>query len=392
MSDLADRPAAGLTPGLLWTLTITAGAAVANLYYNQPMLGLMAHSFAAGGEISLITLCAQLGYAAGLVLLVPLGDRMDRRTLILGQTALLALAMVLCALAPNLWLEATGALIAGIGATIAQHVVPFAADLARPEDRGRTVGTVMSGLLAGILVARTLSGAVGGAFGWRAMFWLAAVLALLLAALLAAVLPHSAPKTRLSYAALLASLGDLIRAHPLLRRATLIQACLFGGFSVFWSTLALLLERPPYHLGSAAAGLFGLVGLVGVGAASLAGRVADRRGPGPLVGVGAACVLAAFVVFGLLPSLAGLIGGVILLDLGVQMALVSNQARIYALGEATRSRINTVFITGLFLGGAAGSGLASLAWEQGGWPAVSGLGAALGLAALAVHLAGPRGG
>jgi predicted MFS family arabinose efflux permease len=387
MSD-TTAPAAmrSLSPGLLWILALTAGGAVANLYYNQSMLGLIAHSFAAGGEISVVAMCAQLGYAAGLVLLVPLGDRMDRRPLILGQTALLALAMAACALAPSLGWEAAASLLAGFGATIAQQVVPLAVDLARPEDRGRTVGTVMSGLLAGILVARTLSGAVGQAAGWRAMFWLAAALAVLMGAMLAAALPHTAPKTQLSYGRLLTSLLGLLHEHPVLRQASLVQACLFAAFSVFWSTLALLLERPPYQMGSTIAGLFGLVGLVGVGAASLAGRMADRRGPTLLVGVGAATVLVAYAVFGLWPSLVGLIAGVVLLDLGVQMALVSNQARIYALGEATRSRINTVFVTILFIGGAIGSGGASLAWEHGGWTAVAGLGAVLAAAALALQL------
>ena len=391
MPDTATHPLVSrMTTSLLWTLAVTAGGAVANLYYNQSMLGLIAHSFSAGGEISVIAMCAQLGYAGGLVLLVPLGDRMDRRPLILGQTALLAIAMAACALAPTLWMEAVASLLAGFGATIAQQVVPFAADLARPDQRGRTVGTVMSGLLTGILVARTISGAVGQAFGWREMFWLAAVIAVLMGALLAATLPHTEPKTRMSYPRLLGSLWHLIRQHRTLRRAAAIQACLFAGFSVFWSTLALLLEQPPYNLGSTAAGLFGLVGLVGVASASVAGRMADKRGPTLLIGIGISCVLAAFIVFGMVPSLVGLVVGVILLDLGIQMALVSNQALIYRLGDETRSRINTVFMTGLFLGGAIGSGAASLAWEYGGWPAIATLGAALALGALGLHLQGLR--
>jgi predicted MFS family arabinose efflux permease len=264
--------------------------------------------------------------------------------------------------------------------------VPFAADLAEPAQRGRTVGTVMSGLLCGILLARTLSGFVGAAFGWREMFWLGAGLAVLMTLLLAVMLPHSAPKTSMSYPRLMRSLGQLWAEHPTLRRASLIQACLFGGFSVFWSTLALLLQGPPYHMGSAVAGLFGIVGLVGVGAASLAGRLADRRGPRGGVGLGILLVIAAFAAFGLIRSMTGLVIGVILLDLGVQMAMVSNQTLIFSLGEATRARLNTIYVTALFLGGAAGSGGASVAWEHGGWPAVSALGAALGVVAIGIHL------
>ena len=378
--------ASRLSTGLLLTMAITAGASVANLYYNQPMLGLIADRFHVGGEISVIAMATQLGYAAGLLLLVPLGDRVDRRGLILWQCGALIVALVACALAPSLLLLAVASLAIGVASTIAQQVVPFAADLAEPAQRGRTVGTVMSGLLCGILLARTLSGFVGAAFGWREMFWLGAGLAVLMTLLLAVMLPHSTPKTTMSYPKLLRSLGYLVAEHPTLQRASMIQACLFGAFSVFWSTLALLLQGPPYHRGAAVAGLFGIVGLVGVGAASLAGRLADRRGPRGGVGIGILLVIASFAAFGLLPSMMGLVIGVILLDLGVQMAMVSNQTLIFALGEATRARLNTIYVTALFLGGAVGSGAASVAWERGGWPAVSVLGAALAVIAIGIHL------
>lgn len=387
MFDTAtSRHATRLTRGLLLTLAVAAGAAVANLYYNQPMLGLIAGSFSAGGEISIIAMVTQLGYALGLTLLVPLGDRVNRRGLILAQCAVIVVAMAACALSPSLATLAAASFAAGIGATLAQQVVPFAADLAEPAQRGRTIGTVMSGLLAGILLARTLSGAVGGAFGWRAMFWLGAALALGLGVLLAAMLPNTKPKSTASYPALLRSLGHLVKEHGTLRRASLAQACLFACFSVFWSTLALLLEGAPFHMGSTVAGLFGIVGLVGVGAATTAGRVADRRGPHDGAGVGIILALVSFGIFGFFPSIPGLILGVILLDLGVQMSMVSHQSMIFALGEETRSRLNTVYMTTLFLGGALGSGAASIAWEYRGWPAVCLLGAGLCVVSMLLHM------
>lgn len=379
-----------MTTGLLLVMAIAAGVSVANLYYNQPMLALIAHDLGTAIPVGLVAMATQLGYALGLVLLVPLGDRIERRGLILWQTAGLTLSTIAAAMAPSLVTLMLASCAVGVFATIAQQIVPFAADLAEPAARGRTVGTVMSGLLAGILLARVVSGVVGEALGWRPMFWLGAGLTLAMGAMLAACLPRSRPTSNAPYGRLLLSLGHLVRTLPPLRRAALIQACLFGAFSAFWSTLALLLEGPPYHMGSVVAGLFGILGLAGVMAAPLGGRVADRRGPHGIIGAGILIVLAAFVAFGAIRSIAGLVLGVVLLDLGVQLTQISNQTVIFSLGEAARSRINTIFVTGLFLGGAVGSAGGSFAWRHGGWTAVSLFGAGLAVLAFLVHLSGRR--
>ena len=271
---------------------------------------------------------------------------------------------------------------------MAQQIVPFAAELAEPSRRGATLGIVMSGLLCGILFGRVLAGVVGEHLGWRAMFWLGLLLAVAVGLLLAAVLPRSRSKTQESYGALLKSLVILWREEPELRRATLIQGCLFGSFSTLWTILALQLDAR-YHLGAGIAGLFGLVGAVGVLFAPIAGRIADRRGPRTVIGLGSVIMLASWVVFGVWGMIVGLIVGVILLDFAEQGALVSNQHVIYSLRPEARNRLNTIFMGGMFVGGAVGSAGASLAWELAGWAAVCTFGAALVATALRVH-AGAR--
>ena len=375
-----------LSRGLLLLLSVAAGLSVANIYYNQPMLGLMTADL--GRLASQVPTATQLGYALGLLLLVPLGDCADRRRLILCQSACLTLALVLAAVAPGPLVELVAAAATGIAATIAQQMFPLAADLAAPSARGRVVGTVMSGLLTGILLARTLSGVVAAHAGWRAMFWVGAAISVGLGLLFALFLPRAEKREPQRYGQLLLSLGELVSTLPALRRATLTQSCLFGAFSVFWSTLALLLQTPRFGLGAQAAGLFGVVGLAGVAVAPLSGRLADRHGPAGVVRLGCALVLLAFIVLGLWPGLAGIVIGVIVLDAGVQLSMVSNQSLVFGLDERARSRLNTIYVGGLFLGGALGSALGGAAWHAFGWSAVAGLGALLAVLALAMQLLG----
>jgi predicted MFS family arabinose efflux permease len=271
-------------------------------------------------------------------------------------------------------------------ATIAQQIVPLAAEMALPEHRGRVVGTVMSGLLAGILLARTVSGGVGAYSHWRTMFSAGAVIAALMGVMLFFTLPRQPPEQRYRYVDLLLSLGNLTRSQPALRRAVLIQGAMFACFSIFWTTLALLLQAPPFHLGADVAGLFGIIGLAGVVIAPVAGRLSDKRGPHGIIGAGIVLVLVAFVLFAVFPTLTGLIIGVVLLDTGVQMSMISNQSVIFSLVPTARNRINTIYMTGMFLAGAAGSAAAGIAWIDLGWRGVSGLGIAVGLAGLGVHL------
>lgn len=386
--DLQATPAPPvLTKRVTLAMAVAAGCAAANVWYNQPMVGVIAADLHVSSHtVSLIPTATQLGFASGIVLLLPLGDRMDRRALILRQLVGLTIALLAAALAPNAAALIVASAAVGMGACIAQQIIPFAAELAPPQARGQVVGTVMSGLLLGILLGRVLSGAVARYAGWRAMFFVAAGIAVLMGVMLALVLPRSRPQVRVSYAGLLASLLALIRDQPALRRATIVQSGLFAGFTAFWSVLALKLEAPPLELGSDIAGLFGLVGAAGVMVASLAGRIVDRRGPRGVIG---GCVLtaaASFVVFAVWPTVPGLIVGLIMLDIGMQGSQIANQSVIYALQPEARGRINTVFMTGMFVAGAIGSGAAGIGWTVAGWPAVCAVGFGFALVSLAAHL------
>jgi predicted MFS family arabinose efflux permease len=258
-------------------MAVAAGVAVANIYYNQPLLGLIVADLP-GGAAGLIPTATQFGYAAGLFLLAPLGDRLERRALISAQFVGLALALVCAAAAPNAWSMVIASLVVGLAAAVTQQIVPFAAHLSPPERRGRTVGLVMSGLLCGILLSRTLAGFVGAHLGWREVFWLSAPLALVAGLAMRFILPKAPPQTDLSYLQLIASLGSLWREFSALRTASLTQAAQFAAFSVFWTLLALRLAQPPFEAGPEIAGLFGVVGAVGVLAAPFTGALADRLG------------------------------------------------------------------------------------------------------------------
>lgn len=370
----------------LFSMALAAGLAVANIYYNQPMLEVMARSLGDERVSGWIPALTQAGYAAGLLLLLPLGDMFERRRLIVCQFALLAGALAVVAWAPGLAALAVGSVLVGALATVAQQIVPFAAMLAAPDRRGAAIGTVMSGVLSGILLSRTVAGAVSSAAGWRLVFWLAVPVALAAALLMWRRLPPHAPTRQLGYGEVLLSLYHLWRGETRLRRAAVMQALLFASFSAFWTTLSLHLAEPPLHLGAATAGLFGVVGAVGVAMAPLAGRVADRRGPALVIRLGALCVLLSWVLLGLWPGLAGLIVGVVVLDFGAQIALVSNQHVIYGLHPEFKSRLNTLFMTCMFIGGAVGSCVSALAWHRFGWHGVCAFGLALPLLALALAL------
>jgi predicted MFS family arabinose efflux permease len=398
MSSLPDTHApagaqAALPGALVMLLASGAGLAVASLYYSQPMLGVLGADIGASDRaIGFLPTLTQLGYALGILLLAPLGDRYDRRRIIVAKAAVLCAALLLAGAAPSIGLLLVASFATGLAATLAQDIVPAAATLAPEAHRGKTVGTVMTGLLLGILLSRVISGFVAEHFGWRSMFIAAAASIALIGAALWRHLPRFKPTTQLAYGALLGSLAPLRRRHPALRRATLAQGLLAVGFSAFWSTLAVMLHAAPFHLGAAAAGAFGLAGAAGALAAPLAGRLADRRGPERVTRLGATLVVLAFAAMAFAPllqphaSLALIAVNAVLFDLGIQATLIAHQTIVYGIEPGARSRLNAVLFVGMFVGMAIGAALGSLLLAQWGWIAVTLLSAATAAAALAVRL------
>jgi len=385
------RPA--LPASLVLLLATSAGLAAAALYYIQPMLGTLGAAIGASDRaVGFAPMLTQLGYALGILLLAPLGDRYDRRRIILLKAAALCVALVAGGAAPSIGVLLVASLAIGISATLAQDIVPAAAVLAPEAHRGRTVGTVMTGLLLGILLSRVISGFVAEHYGWRSMFFVAAASIAAIGVAIWRGLPRFQPTTQLSYGALLGSLANLWRRHAALRRAALAQGMISIGFSAFWSTLAVMLHGAPFHLGSSVAGAFGLAGAAGALAAPLAGRLADKRGPELVtrLGLGLAAISFAAMLFMPLLStpmqIALLVVGTVGFDFGVQATLVAHQSIVYSIDPAARSRLNAVLFVGMFTGMAAGAALGSLVLAQWGWNAVIVLAIASAAGALAVRM------
>lgn len=350
-------------------MAVITGVTVANIYYNQPLLNLMARTFhkphAALGWVTMLT---QAGYAAGLLVFVPLGDFRERRRLVVQLLLACVAALLLVSVAQTLWWLELASFITGMVSVVPQVLVPLAADLSDNAHRGRVVGIIMSGLLVGVLLARTLSGFVGGAFGWRTMFLVAAALMLIAALLSPWVLPKYQPQRSVrSLGDVLKSLIPLMRQEPELLRVSLTGASFFAAFSAYWTTLTFRLAQAPYHYPSTTIGLFGLAGVAGALIAPIAGRSADRRDPRLAVTFAFGLAVIVFVLIGLLSQLLGIIlFTVVLLDLATNGAQISNQTRIYALLPEARSRSNTIYMVFYFIGGALGSGIGSLAFRAHG--------------------------
>ncbi|MFC7288503.1 MFS transporter [Herminiimonas glaciei] len=389
----AEAPA--LPASLILLLATGAGLSVASLYYSQPMLGILgADIHASDRMIGLVPTLTQLGYALGILLLAPLGDRYDRRSIILIKAALLALALLFSGLAPGIGWLLLSSLVIGLTATMAQDIVPAAATLAPESHRGKIVGTVMTGLLLGILLSRVISGFGAEAFGWRSVYVAASIGVAMIAVATWRGLPRFQPTTQLPYVQLLGSMVQLWRRHGALRQAALAQGLLALGFSAFWSTLAVMLHGAPFHLGSAAAGSFGLAGAAGALAAPLAGKLADKRGPELVTRLGAGLAAVSFAVMLLAPmlpvhlQLALLVAATVGFDLGVQATLIAHQTIVYGIDPGARSRLNALLFTGMFIGMASGAALGSLLLSQFGWAGVVVLATVASLATLAVRYAG----
>ncbi len=350
----------------LWLITVACTISIGSLYYNQPLLALMSTDLQiSASAISAVPTLTQISYAIGLLLFVPMGDRFDRRKLIVGLSGLNAIALILAAVSPGL----NGLLMAscaiGLTAVVPQLLIPFAAQLADAEQRGRIVGTVMSGLLVGIILGRVAGGLVGGSFGWRSMFWIAAALMITLGIVLLKQLPIAIPSTiEMSYFGLLRSLPLLFAEHSALRQRSIAGAVLFASYSGFWAVLPFLLERPPFEFKSEIAGLFGLVGMISATASPWLGRFTDRTSPRLTLKIAIGLFVGALLIlFQFYTTLWGLILGAILLDLGTQAGQISNKAKIYSLPIETHNRLTTIYMVIFFTGGAIGSWLFAYGWS-----------------------------
>lgn len=377
---------AGLSSRMVTLFSVAAGLAVANIYYAQPLLAAIADTFGVGtGTASLIVTFGQLGYTAGLGLLVPLGDTVNRRLLITGLLALTTVALVVSSVAPTFGVLAVASAVLAVTAVVGPILVPFAATLAAPEQRGRVTGAVMSGVLFGVLLSRTVGGLIAQAAGWRTVFAVAAALTAILAVTLYQVLPDLSPAPRLSYASLLRSVVELVREEPTLRLRAAYGFFGFGAFSILWTSIAFLLVRA-YHFDAAVVGLFGLAGAAGALAARVTGRLTDRGKDGLVTATMLITILVGWALMGWHGghSLPLLIAGILVLDLGVQGNHVTNLAVIYRLRPESRSRLTTAYFVSVFLGGVAGSAASGAAYAQDSWTGVTLVGAAFTLAALTI--------
>ncbi|WP_440105422.1 MFS transporter [Streptosporangium sp. H16] len=374
------RTGGGLSHGLLLLMSVATGLAVAGNYFAQPLLDLIGRELGVGpSAAALVVTAAQGGYALGLVLLVPLGDLVERRRLAVSLYAATAVFLLVSATAANGTVLLAGTALTALTSVGAQVVVPFAATLADPAERGRVVGTVMTGLMLGLLLARTASGALSELGGWRTVYWVNAALMALMAVSLRVFLPRLGEDGgHLSYVGLLRSTVAMFRHEPLLRWRAGIGALSLASFSVLWTALTFLLVRSPYGWSESAVGLFGLAGVAGALTATVAGRLADRGRVQLVTGAGTVLLLASWPAIAAgAHSLLWLLAGVIVLDLAHQAVLNSSQNVLYAIRPEARNRINSAFMTSLFLGGTVGSALTSVVWVHGGWTGVCVLGATL---------------
>lgn len=373
---------------LVLLMAVTCGMVVANIYYNQPLLLMIAETFRVSEEkVSVIATITQVGYTLGLFFVVPLGDKTERRKLILWKLAGAVGSMLMAAVAVNYYMMVAASLLIGFFSAVPQLLLPMAATLAPDEARGKIVGKVMSGLLIGILLSRTLSGLIGAHLGWRAVFLIGAVIMIILLMVLYRKLPLDPPVFTGSYGSLMQSLFSLVKNFPPLRQAAMTSFLMFGAFSIFWTTLVFLLEGAPFFYKSDAVGMFGLIGACGALAAPMAGKSADRKGPQFAIRLGIIATLVSFVIMGVsAASLAGLIAGVILLDIGMQVTHISNQSKVFALLPAARSRLNTVYMSSAFSGGAIGSLLGAQVWSHWHWTGVCFLGGTFVMIALLLNL------
>ena len=367
----------GLSPALILLMSVATGLAVASNYYAQPLLDTIARAFnLSASSAGFIVTAAQLGYAAGLLFLVPLGDMFERRMLIVSMTLLAAGGMLITASSQSLTMMIIGTALTGLFSVVAQILVPLAAPLASPEKRGKVVGTIMSGLLLGILLARTVAGLLASLGGWRTVYWVASVLMVVMALALWRGLPKVKQENHLNYPQLLASVFSLFTQDKLLRTRALLGCFTFANFSILWTSMAFLLAAPPFNYSEGVIGLFGLAGAAGALGARPAGGLADKGKSHLTTSAGLVLLLLSWAAiwYGHVSVLA-LIVGILVLDLTVQGVHITNQTVIYRVKPEARNRLTAGYMTSYFIGGAAGSLISASAWQHAGWSGVCAIGA-----------------
>lgn len=367
----------GLSPALILLMSVATGLAVASNYYAQPLLDTIARAFnLSASSAGFIVTAAQLGYAAGLLFLVPLGDMFERRLLIVSMTLLAAGGMLITASSQSLTMMIVGTALTGLFSVVAQILVPLAATLASPEKRGKVVGTIMSGLLLGILLARTVAGLLASLGGWRTVYWVASVLMVIMALALWRGLPKVKQENHLNYPQLLASVFSLFTQDKLLRTRALLGCFTFANFSILWTSMAFLLAAPPFNYSEGVIGLFGLAGAAGALGARPAGGLADKGKSHLTTSAGLVLLLLSWAAiwYGHISVLA-LIVGILVLDLTVQGVHITNQTVIYRVKPEARNRLTAGYMTSYFIGGAAGSLISASAWQHAGWSGVCAIGA-----------------
>ena len=376
-----------LTPFILWAITITTGLVIANIYYNQPLLDDISHTFgvtsAKAGQVAMFT---QAGYALGMLFIVPMADMLKRKRMMIIDFGFIVVALLLAAFARDINALLLASFFIGVSSIIPQLLIPMAAHLAKPSERGRKIGFVQSGLLIGILLSRTLSGFIAAHWGWRCVFFVAAGLMMVMWMLVYRLLPEVQPTYKGSYKSLMLSIVGLIKENRHLRLAALRGASCFACLSAFWSTIAFLLKAN-FGLGSDVAGLFGLAGAFGALVVSNIGRLSDKMNPYKIATVTITALLLSFAIYYFSGySMIGLIAGVILMDMGLQGTHLCNQTIIFANNPAARNRINTVYMVTYFSGGAVGTFLGTQLWYKYQWTGVCLMGIIVSAVTLLLHL------
>lgn len=376
-----------LSNSVLYLMSISAGLVVANLYYNQPLLHLISLTFGVSeAAVSNIALSTQLGYAFGLLFIIPLGDKLSNHKILQFDFVVMIVSLIAAGMSQTLWALIISSFFIGFTSAIPQLFVPMAAQMSDEKGRGRAIGIVMSGLLIGILGSRIISGFIGEAFGWRVMYYAATVLMLLLFIILKWKLPTLNPQYKGTYGKLMASLWHYFITEPSLRLAAIRGALAFAGLSAFWTTLVFLMEDT-FGYGSTISGAFGIFGIAGALGATVVGKMNDKVSKNKIIFYSSILLIVSWFIFLVsAESILGLILGVVFVDLGLQALHITNQNIIFSKNPEARNRVNTIYMVGFFMGGAVGTTLGAMAWQHYRWMGVSWLGVILSVLILVVHL------